>query len=148
MIQELEQVLWLQSIHLLNFFRFRRTGLCAPSPNAEGKPLWTGGLTKWPPAAFSNIKYLVILWFKGSFCVLELTERLIQWMKEFNRTYANIQINNIKEKINPVDFTSRHNIFRITYRLKAKRKHIQNQKKCHHKWKIVSWSPEKSNQNM
>lgn len=40
-------------------------------------------------------------------CVLEFTDYLIQRVKKFNWIYTNTQMNNIKEKINPVDFTSR-----------------------------------------
>lgn len=105
-------------------------------------------MTKWPPEVPSNVNYIVIPWFKGSFSVLEFTEYLIQRGKVCNTTYTNIQKNQIKtNKSNPIDFILKHNVFRTTCRLKPKAKYIQCQKNCHYMWNIASWPPENSNRN-
>lgn len=63
-----------------------------------------------------------------------LREYLIQRAKVFSTTYTNIQKNHIKEnKINPIDFTPKHNVFMATCRLEPKGIYIQCQEKCYNK---------------
>jgi len=71
-------------------------GSVQPHLTLKASLVWAGGLTKWPPGVLSNVHYIVILWFKGSFSVIELTDYWIQREKYSIQPYTNLQKNHTK----------------------------------------------------